>query len=112
VSMSKEGSTLSGLLSAFSISVSLGLQCGVPLQTYIDKFSMYSFEPSGITSHQDIRFAKSIVDYIFRWMEKEFLNKNEEEIKTGEICQDCGSLMVRLGACSFCKNCGTSGGCS
>jgi len=113
ISCSKAGSTLSGLLSAFSISVSIGLQCGTPLQTYIDKFSHVEFQPNGITKNPDIRFAKSIVDYVFRWMDVRF-NKTTETSGThsGELCQDCGGLMVRVGACSLCTNCGTSGGCS
>ena len=56
------------------ISVSLGLQYGVPLEVYVSKFSHMRFEPSGMTNNADIRVAKSIVDYIFRWMGKKFLS--------------------------------------
>lgn len=113
ISMSKEGSTLSGLLAAFSISISLGLQCGVDLQTYVEKFSHSKFEPAGITKNKDIRFAHSIIDYVFRWLELQFSEKKEKKpVVSGEICQECGALMQRVGACYLCSNCGTSGGCS
>jgi ribonucleoside-diphosphate reductase alpha chain len=63
---SKQGSTLSGVVDAFSIAVSIGLQYGVPLETYVSKFINMKFEPSGMTNDPDIRFASSIVDYVFR----------------------------------------------
>jgi ribonucleoside-diphosphate reductase alpha chain len=61
------------------ISVSLGLQYGVPLEVYVSKFSHMRFEPSGLTNDTDIRVAKSIVDYIFRWMGKKFLSADQQE---------------------------------
>jgi ribonucleoside-diphosphate reductase alpha chain len=61
------------------ISVSLGLQYGVPLEVYVSKFSHMRFEPSGMTNDPDIRVAKSIVDYIFRWMGKKFLSADQQE---------------------------------
>jgi ribonucleoside-diphosphate reductase alpha chain len=61
------------------ISVSLGLQYGVPLEVYVSKFSHMRFEPSGLTNDEDIRVAKSIVDYIFRWMGKKFLSADQQE---------------------------------
>jgi len=71
--MAKEGSTISGFADAFAQAISYALQYGVPLQDLVDKFSHVRFEPSGITKHPEIRMAKSIVDYIFRWMALKFL---------------------------------------
>ena len=77
VTMNKEGSTLSGLVNSFATSVSVGLQYGVPLSVLVKKFVHVRFEPSGFTTHPDIRIAKSIVDYIFRWMALRFLSEEE-----------------------------------
>jgi ribonucleoside-diphosphate reductase alpha chain len=71
--MAKEGSTISGFADAFAQAISYALQYGVPLQALVDKFSHVRFEPSGLTKNPDVRFAKSIVDYIFRWMASKFL---------------------------------------
>jgi len=79
VDIAKEGTTLAGLMNSFMISVSLGLQYGVPLEVYVSKFAHMRFEPSGITNDTDIRVAKSIVDYIFRWMGKKFLTTDQQE---------------------------------
>ena len=79
VDIAKEGTTLAGLMNSFMISVSLGLQYGVPLEVYVSKFSHMRFEPSGMTNDADIRVAKSIVDYIFRWMGKKFLSTDQQE---------------------------------
>jgi len=75
--MSKEGSVLSGLLDVFSTSVSIGLQYGVPLKILVNKFAHVRFEPSGFTTNGNIRVAKSIVDYIFRWLGLKFLSAEE-----------------------------------
>ncbi len=72
--MAKEGSTISGFADAFAQAISYALQYGVPLQALVDKFSHVRFEPSGMTRNPEIRFAKSIVDYIFRWMATKFLS--------------------------------------
>lgn len=77
VTMAKQGSTISGLMDAFATSVSIGMQYGVPLKTLVNKFSHMRFEPSGFTGNADIPIAKSIVDYIFRWMAKKFLPTEE-----------------------------------
>ncbi len=77
--IAKEGTTLAGLMNSFMISVSLGLQYGVPLEVYVSKFSHMRFEPSGATNDPDIRNAKSIVDYVFRWMGKKFLTVDQQE---------------------------------
>jgi ribonucleoside-diphosphate reductase alpha chain len=79
VDIAKEGTTLAGLMNSFMISVSLGLQYGVPLEVYVSKFSHMRFEPSGQTNDPDIRVAKSLVDYIFRWMGKKFLTTDQQE---------------------------------
>ncbi|NIA08118.1 MAG: vitamin B12-dependent ribonucleotide reductase [Actinobacteria bacterium] len=71
--MAKEGSTVGGMMDAFGTAISMALQYGVPLKTLIDKFSHQRFEPSGITANREIPFAKSIVDYIFRWLAMEFI---------------------------------------
>jgi ribonucleoside-diphosphate reductase alpha chain len=79
VDIAKEGTTLAGLMNSFMISVSLGLQYGVPLEVYVSKFAHMRFEPSGATNDPDIRAAKSIVDYVFRWMGKKFLTVDQQE---------------------------------
>jgi ribonucleoside-diphosphate reductase alpha chain len=79
VDIAKEGTTLAGLMNSFMISVSLGLQYGVPLEVYVSKFAHMRFEPSGVTNDPDIRAAKSIVDYIFRWLGKKFLSVDQQE---------------------------------
>ncbi|QHC25084.1 vitamin B12-dependent ribonucleotide reductase [Streptomyces sp. GS7] len=71
--MSKQGSTLAGMMDAFSIAVSVGLQYGVPLETYVSKFVNMRFEPAGMTDDPDVRMAQSIVDYIFRRLALDFL---------------------------------------
>jgi ribonucleoside-diphosphate reductase alpha chain len=79
VDIAKEGTTLAGLMNSFMISVSLGLQYGVPLEVYVSKFSHMRFEPSGLTNDSDIRIAKSLVDYIFRWLGKKFLSTETQQ---------------------------------
>lgn len=78
ITMSKEGSTLSGLMDAFATAISLALQYGVPLKVLVDKFSHMRFEPSGFTNNPEIPIAKSIIDYIFRWLGKKFLTPDEQ----------------------------------
>jgi ribonucleoside-diphosphate reductase alpha chain len=76
--MAKEGSTVSGLMDTFATSVSLALQYGVPLRDLVNKFAHVRFEPSGFTGNQEIPIAKSIVDYIFRWLGSRFLPADEK----------------------------------
>ncbi len=76
--MSKEGTVISGLLDAFATGISLALQYGVPLEALVKKFSHMRFEPAGITSNPKIRFAQSILDYVFRWMALKFLPSSEQ----------------------------------
>jgi len=82
ITMSKEGSTISGIMDALATSVSLALQYGVPLKILTDKFTHMRFEPSGFTNNKDIPIAKSICDYIFRWLAMKFLPKEEQPAST------------------------------
>jgi ribonucleoside-diphosphate reductase alpha chain len=177
ITMAKEGSTISGLMDSFATMTSLALQHGVPLQLLVDKFTHTRFEPSGFTKNPEIPMAKSIMDYIFKWLAIKFLSRDSQEeagvIKRDEplptaapnvtkptpkdvsfidtvassinapaqpigfvmpprdadgpaikgappirfqqdapSCSDCGSIMVRNGACYKCLNCGSTSGCS
>jgi ribonucleoside-diphosphate reductase alpha chain len=136
LTMAKEGSVVSGLVDAFATSVSLALQYGVPLKVLVDKFSHMRFEPSGFTDLREIPIAKSIVDYVFRWLELRFItapvaarpvaveppaaaeepasSADELYVRQSDAppCSNCGSLMVRSGACYKCTTCGGSSGCS
>ena len=188
LTMAKEGSTISGLMDAFATAISLTLQYGVPLEALVEKFSHMRFEPAGFTKNPEIPIAKSLVDYIFRYLASRFLSADLKE-KAGVIsrepaidpmastgpadltaqdrvlepvparmagpiaaafdalsaaapetgpgkhrpigfisvtppaptfqnstdapsCHECGSLMVRGGACYKCLNCGATSGCS
>src|SRR5437588_274478 len=77
--MSKEGSTISGLMDAFATAISLALQYGVPLEVLVKKFAHTRFEPSGFTKNPEIPIAKSITDYIFRWLASKFLDGTQQE---------------------------------
>jgi ribonucleoside-diphosphate reductase alpha chain len=79
LTMAKEGSTISGLMDAFATQTSLALQYGVPLRAMVNKFSHMRFEPSGFTRNQEIPIAKSLVDYLFRWLASKFLDLDEQE---------------------------------
>ena len=85
--MAKEGSTISGLMDAFATSISLALQYGVPLQALVEKFSHTRFEPSGFTKNPEIPIAKSITDYIFRWLASKFLSREDKQA-AGVILRD------------------------
>jgi ribonucleoside-diphosphate reductase alpha chain len=155
ITMSKEGSTISGLMDSFATAISMALQYGVPLRVLVDKFSHMRFEPSGFTKNPDIPIAKSIMDYIFRWLATKFLDHDaQQEVGvvredfeedavlnkkviplTSQVprggapvtslssvtslyqqdappCPDCGTIMIRSGACYKCMNCGAVSGCS
>ncbi len=149
--MSKEGSTISGLMDAFATAISLTLQYGVPLEALVNKFTHVRFEPSGFTKNPEVPIAKSLIDYIFKWLASKFMTA-EEKTAVGVIardtasngpvpvteqsviarsggkegisrllfetsadapaCHECGSIMVRSGACYKCLNCGATSGCS
>jgi ribonucleoside-diphosphate reductase alpha chain len=163
IKMAKEGSTISGLMDTVGVLTSMALQYGVPLEVLVSKFSHVRFEPSGFTKNPDIPMAKSLIDYIFRFLGTRFLS-GEQRVAVGLVereaagvavtepqavamaettagismrpigfaaagasanapitfspqadapsCPDCGSLMVRNGACYKCFNCGATSGCS
>jgi len=143
VTLGKAGSTLCGFADAFATAISFALQHGVELRFLVDKFTHVRFEPSGFTGNQEIPIAKSIVDYVFRWLARRYLpmeehpadpatllteNGFEAESKGDSLkarehavfiaqadappCHECGSIMVRNGACYACANCGATSGCS
>jgi ribonucleoside-diphosphate reductase alpha chain len=129
ITISKEGSTIAGLMDTLATITSMALQYGVPLETLVDKFSHVKFEPAGFTNNDDIPMASSIVDYVFRWLGSQFLTKEEQkEIGlrtngdsvpyppkegqiTGVLCINCGSIMSRSGSCYTCNQCGHTTGC-
>jgi ribonucleoside-diphosphate reductase alpha chain len=78
ITMAKEGSTVSGLMDSFALAVSIALQHGVPLKLYCEKFAHTRFEPSGWSTNPDLGFAKSIMDYIFRWLQMRFLSGQQQ----------------------------------
>jgi ribonucleoside-diphosphate reductase alpha chain len=106
VKLGKQGSTLSGLLDAFAISVSVGLQYGVPLETYVSKFMNMRFEPAGMTDDEEIRFATSIVDYVARKLALEYLPYEQRDRlgifsiaeRTGMLDEDYGDAPAALGS--------------
>ncbi len=140
--MAKEGSIVSGLMDAFATAVSISLQFGVPLKLLVDKFSHTRFEPSGFTGNKQIPIAKSVLDYIFRWLALKFLPQEQQpshvendglaipfdpmQTKSREDyekhifetqsdappCFECGAIMVRNGSCYKCLSCGSTSGCS
>ncbi|MGH9720608.1 MAG: vitamin B12-dependent ribonucleotide reductase, partial [Bryobacteraceae bacterium] len=139
IAMAKEGSTISGLMDSFATAISFNLQYGVPLKFLVDKFSHVRFEPSGWTGNPQIPYAKSIMDYIFRWLGAKFLGPEHAITEAGDtptlrptepeaqqslpftpalttedspLCAECGSIMTRNGSCYKCGNCGGTSGCS
>jgi ribonucleoside-diphosphate reductase alpha chain len=139
--MAKEGSTISGLMDTIATMTSIALQYGVPLKTLVDKFSHTRFEPAGFTNSKEIPFAKSITDYVFRYLGNRFLrdqprveDEQETEAETTGLavvaggsgsqgdaafqnqsdsppCPVCGWITVRNGTCYKCPNCGITTGC-
>jgi len=100
VVMSKQGSTISGVMDAFATSISLALQYGVPLKDLVNKFIHTRFEPSGVTNNPEIRIAKSIVDYIFRWLGLKFLSKEDQLAigltRTNEEARETQAILTPL----------------
>jgi ribonucleoside-diphosphate reductase alpha chain len=94
--MAKEGSAISGLMDSFATSISLALQYGVPLRVLIDKFAHVRFEPSGHTGNSNVPFAKSIVDYIFRWLASKFLPVEEQAQAGVHVREKTGATGVKL----------------
>jgi ribonucleoside-diphosphate reductase alpha chain len=93
ITMSKEGSTISGLMDAFATSISMAFQYGVPLRVLVEKFQHMRFEPSGFTGNREIPIAKSVLDYIFRWLGKKFLPPDEQP----KIIDENGDIAVAGG---------------
>jgi ribonucleoside-diphosphate reductase alpha chain len=136
ITTAKEGSTVSGLMDCFATAVSLALQYGVPLKVLCDKFSHTRFEPSGWSGNSEIGYAKSLMDYIFRWLKLKFLPPTSPPPSGAEgqamgsapasllgdgqgtdstdapVCKECGAIMTRSGSCYRCGNCGSTSGCS
>jgi ribonucleoside-diphosphate reductase alpha chain len=83
IKMSKEGSTLSGVMDGLALTLSIGLQYGVPLKVLVDKLVNTRFEPSGITSNPNIRFATSVLDYIARWLGGRFISSDYLKLTNG-----------------------------
>lgn len=133
--VSKQGSFVNGVLEALATAVSVGLQHGVPLKLYVDKFRDQKFEPAGFTGNEDIRIAKSLPDYVFRWLEKHYDSSAKESGEKANVipiralpdkrievvdlsaahgppCEGCGNLTRRSGSCYVCTNCGETTGCS
>jgi len=90
--MAKQGSTVSGLMDAYATSISLALQYGVPIHILVDKFTHQRFEPSGFTTNPDIPIAKSIVDYIFRWLSMKFIDGKADAARIAAAANDPGDL--------------------
>jgi ribonucleoside-diphosphate reductase alpha chain len=83
IRMAKEGSTISGLMDSFATAISMALQHGVPLKVLVEKFAHTRFEPSGWTGNEELGYAKSIMDYIFRWMQIRFLSGQQLDLFAG-----------------------------
>jgi ribonucleoside-diphosphate reductase alpha chain len=134
--MSKEGSTIGGLMDAWATAISLGLQYGVPLDVIVEKFAHSRFEPSGFSKNPSIPIAKSLTDYLSRWLGMEFIdgyresnapnrdyeskpvtpvaaekNNTPKYQQDSPACSNCGALTVRAGSCYLCQTCGTASGC-
>lgn len=125
--MAKAGSVIAGFADGFALMTSLALQYGVPIEVISKKFAFTRFEPSGFTENPDIPIAKSILDYVARWLSQHYveIDKHEEvshlpkfedslsaTSESSSACEKCGGLMARTGTCYTCLNCGASGGCS
>ena len=129
--LGKQGSTLAGVMDAFSIAISIALQYGVPLEVLVSKFAHVRFEPNGFSSNPAIGYAKSIVDYVFRWLELKFdpgnaaiqptlipvdqvvastnasvdAKKYADAVASGVGCPECGSVLYYAEGCLACHNC-------
>ncbi len=114
VKISKEGSTVSGLMDTVAMLTSYALQYGVPVETLAAKLKSTRFEPSGITGNPEIPFATSLVDYVFRWMELRFGRRGEggevlvsaPRDGVGLFCPECGSVLAYAEGCLVCRSCG------
>src|SRR6202022_2015504 len=93
IKMSKEGSTLSGVMDGLALTVSLGLQYGVPLKVYVDKLLNTRFEPSGITANPNIRFVSSVLDYIARWLGGRFISSEYLKLNNGTHVENASAAL-------------------
>lgn len=137
VTMAKEGSTVSGLMDGLATVTSIALQHGVPLKVIVDKLSHMRFEPSGFTPNMDVKYAKSILDYVARYLDFRFIKKQQISLPMVDLnvhvqpeqpedstfdsfmdngdspaCAVCGAITVRSGSCYKCQECGNTTGCS
>jgi len=121
ITISKEGSTIRGLMDSVAVLTSLALQYGVPIEDLGTKFRGVHFEPAGLTDNPDLPNASSLVDYVFRWLETRFATRGQEarnreqlvaaptvssDVSTGLACPDCGSIIVFAEGCLTCRSCG------
>src|SRR6476620_6912226 len=122
--MGKQGSTLAGVMDAFSIAISIALQHGVPLETYVQKFTNLKFEPAGLTDDPDVRMAQSIMDYIFRRLALDYLSfedrsmlgiysaaERQRHLETGSyepLVEETGSAAELTSSSSAAPRCGLS----
>src|SRR5438445_1444426 len=93
IKMSKEGSTLSGIMDGLALTISLGLQYGVPLKVFVDKLLNTRFEPSGITANPNIRFVSSVLDYIARWLGGRFISSDYLKLNGGAHAENAGAAV-------------------
>ncbi|HTC77082.1 MAG TPA: vitamin B12-dependent ribonucleotide reductase, partial [Terriglobales bacterium] len=93
IKMSKEGSTLSGVMDGLALTISLGLQYGVPLKVFVDKLLNTRFEPSGITANPNIRFVSSVLDYIARWLGGRFISSDYLKLNGGAHAENAGAAV-------------------
>ena len=98
ITMAKEGSTLSGVMDSFALAISIALQYGVPLKTYVDKFQHVRFEPSGWTTNREIPQAKSIIDYIFRWLGAQFISPSYKTVDLTSGAEATGAVEAAASA--------------
>ena len=118
ITISKEGSTIRGLMDSVAVLTSLALQYGVPLEDLSRKFRGVHFEPAGLTNNKELPTATSLIDYVFRWLEWRFGNpaasasasisgsESFEDVSTGLACPDCGNVVVFAEGCLTCRSCG------
>ena len=113
----KEGSTLRGMMNSFATAISIALQYGVPLETLVQKFSYMRFEPEGITGNPEIPFAKSMPDYIMRWLASRFLDADAQEelgiltpeVRARKAAQDAAQAVVAADTAGPASRGGASG---
>lgn len=136
VNITKAKPTISGLIDQWAIALSIGLQYGIPLSKYVEKFKNVAFKPSGFTGGDEVcKVAQSIVDYVARYLEHRFvkhpepptptemeelqsaamtevpIGENADTERTGTPCPECGTEMVQNGTCEVCPQCGETTGC-